>query len=191
MIILQSYYACSSRSNLCHIDIGAWEAIESCKSGIHVDAMLKPIISSARLVPKHHKHTESSTEPSAESSASTFSFCVMSSRNDSSFSVPLVVARDVGPEATVGACRSSILRPMRTMFYRVLCTFDKVSKATTGTHVVCGAATHIGLRQRFPTQSAALAVAKQPSPIFGPQHATETRLCGAVMPKDIPESQLN
>ena len=47
--------------------------------------------------------TESSTEPRADSSASTLSFCAINSCSDSSFSLPFVVVFEVDPEATVGA----------------------------------------------------------------------------------------
>lgn len=60
-------------------------------------------------------HTESSTEPSAESSASRLSFWAMSSCSDCLESVPFAAGCEVGPEATVGACRSSILRPIEDL----------------------------------------------------------------------------
>lgn len=56
--------------------------------------------------------TESKTEPSADSSASMFSFCWMSSCKDSCFSLLFGEGCEVGPEPTVGAWRSFILRPI-------------------------------------------------------------------------------
>lgn len=41
-----------------------------------------------------------------------FSFCATSSWNDLRQSVPFAVGCEVGPEATVGACKSSILMPI-------------------------------------------------------------------------------
>jgi len=57
-------------------------------------------------------HTESSTEPRADNSASRSSFFAMSCGSVSFLSVPFAVFCDVGPEVTVGAWRSGILRPM-------------------------------------------------------------------------------
>jgi len=58
------------------------------------------------------RHTESSTELSADTSASMLSFCAISSWRDFFSADPLAAGWEVGPEDTVGACRSSILRPI-------------------------------------------------------------------------------
>ena len=57
-------------------------------------------------------HTDSRTEPRADSSSLTRSLSFMSSNSDLLDESPLDDGDEVGPEATVGACRLFIGSPM-------------------------------------------------------------------------------
>ena len=90
-------------------------AIEGCKGCIHVQAMLR--IMSALcdfLVAWEVVHTLSRTLPKALNSSSTLVFSFMRSMSESlSVSTPLVdLEPEVGPEATVGVCISSMCNPI-------------------------------------------------------------------------------
>jgi hypothetical protein len=95
---------------LCHIDIGAGEAIRSKEAGVHVDAVLRPLVSRRLLADNPvEQQTESSTPPRALSSPSTMSFLRWSSVMVRCVAFPFATGAVVGPEGTVGACRLPVL----------------------------------------------------------------------------------
>ena len=95
---------------LCHIDVGAGKTIWSKKAGVHVDAVLQPLVSRRLLADGPvEQQTESSTPPRALSSPSTMSFLRWSSVIVRCVAFPFATGAVVGPEGTVGACRLPVL----------------------------------------------------------------------------------
>jgi hypothetical protein len=92
---------------LSDIDVGSWEAVEGSEARVHVHSMLEHIISPNVDRGEFSKHTVSSTELNAASSASMRSFDAVSSVRVLG-SVPFVPLA-MRPEETEGVCMSSMI----------------------------------------------------------------------------------